>query len=140
MAASGQTSTILSDGMNHQAMAESAPAVSRRGALRLSGCDHLVAYRTAFEDGSALLLNISTDGCAIGQATVELSEGEKILLTLGLDSDKSEIQIQAKVVRVTQWGYGLRFRYLNDRHKRRILLYFSRQNRLQRNHDRQQQP
>ncbi len=116
--------------MTEKTTLEPAPNVSKRGALRLSGLNRPLDYKTEFEEGTARLLDISTEGCAIHEASEELSVGEKILLSFTLEDPEKIIELQAVVVRTIENGYGLRFRCIEEHMKHRILLFFTRENRL----------
>ena len=98
--------------------------ISKRGALRFDGFGKIVRYKTEFEDGQAALANISTSGCAIEQATVELEEREKILLIIPLGSADEEVEIQARVMRAEGNTAGLQFQRVSEVNKHRILHFF----------------
>ncbi|WP_163336956.1 PilZ domain-containing protein [Desulfopila sp. IMCC35008] len=99
--------------------------ISKRGALRFDGLKRPVRYKTEFEDGQAYIVNISTSGCALEQATVEFTERERILLTITFDSPDDTIEIQAKVVRAGQETTGLKFQRVSEVNKQRILHFFA---------------
>lgn len=108
--------------------------VSKRRALRFSGYNRPVRYRTDYEDGEARLLNISTNGCAIGNITAELSVDEKILLIMELADPEDQVQIQAVVVRADENGSaGLKFIRVNDELKHRILHFYANETRRRTN-------
>lgn len=77
---------------------------SKRCALRFICWDQSVNYKTAYEDGEAQLLNISTSGCAFVLPTLPLSVGEKLLVSLELPDENTIFQAQGSVVRVENEG------------------------------------
>ncbi len=112
-------------------MAAKETTSSKRGALRLSGYDRPLSYRTDYDDGQARLVNISTSGCAIYKTSTELSDNDKILLSIVLEDPKSPVQIQAIVIRAEEDGYGLHFQHMDDELKGRIIRFFAQENRRQ---------
>jgi c-di-GMP-binding flagellar brake protein YcgR len=101
--------------------------ISKRSALRFNGYNKPVRYKTEFEDGQATIVNISTGGCALDQTTVELTERERILLTITFDSPDNTVEIQALVVRSEKETAGLQFQRVSEVNKQRILHFFASQ-------------
>jgi hypothetical protein len=112
-------------------MASKETTSSKRGALRIPGYDRPLSYRTDYDDGEAELVNISTSGCAIHKTSTELSDNDKILLSIVLDDPKSPIQIQASVIRAEGDGYGLHFLHMEDDLKGLLIRFFAQENRRQ---------
>lgn len=108
-----------------------AKQISKRGALRFDGLKRPVRYKTEFEDGQAYIVNISTNGCALEQATIELTERERVLLSITFDSPDDTIEIQAMVVRAEGATVGLQFQRVSEVNKQRILHFFASQVREQ---------
>lgn len=100
---------------------------SKRDALRFDGFMRPVRYKTEFEDGQANIVNISTGGCALDQVTVELTERERVLLTITLDSPDDTIDIQAMAIRSDGETSGLKFQRVSEENKQRILHFFASQ-------------
>lgn len=114
-------------------MATSETTTSKRNALRFSGYDRQVRYKTSYEDGEARLVNISAIGCALSDMTEEVELGEKILLSLTLEEPAKEEQVQAVVTRTSDNLLGLRFLHIGDDLKSRIVRFFARETRKRKN-------
>jgi c-di-GMP-binding flagellar brake protein YcgR len=112
-------------------MAAKETTTSKRGALRLSGYDRPLSYRTDYDDGEARLVNISTSGCAIYKTSTELADNDKILISFALEDPKAPVQIQATVIRAEGEGYGLQFLHVEDDLKGRLIRFFAQENRRQ---------
>ena len=72
---------------------------SRRRFYRFDTYRLPVKYRTAYDDGDALLLNISTGGCALENVSTELAVGDRFLLHIEDEKLENPIEAQAEVVR-----------------------------------------
>lgn len=110
-------------------MADSENINSKRTALRWSGLNRQLTYKTDYEDGEARLVNISTSGCAISNTTTELRIDQKILLTITLDAPEQQIQTRALVIRKETEGFGLQFLHLAENIKQQLFRYFAIENR-----------
>lgn len=97
---------------------------SKRQAFRFCCGREPVSYRTAYEDGEALLKNISTDGCALEWSTNPPEIGEKILLRLELD-EPEVIEIQAQVIRVEENDFAVKFLIIEPSAKRAIRNHYA---------------
>lgn len=104
-------------------------AQSKRAAFRFRCSKEPVTYRTAYDDGEALLKNISTEGCALEWATNPPEADEKILLIIDLEGENSAVEIQARVVRVENKDFAVRFQLMEPESKSMIRTYFSRKSR-----------
>jgi hypothetical protein len=98
---------------------------SKRSALRLACSDHLVSYKTTYEEGQARLVNISTDGCAFEQPTVVLSINEKILISVALPGDENAFEAQGVVVRVNDQCTAIRFTLVEQKDQAEVRRYFT---------------
>jgi len=98
---------------------------SKRQAFRFRCSREPVTYRTAYEDGEALLKNISTEGCALEWSTNPPEIGERILLRLELDGQEV-IEIQAQVVRLEENDFAVKFLIIETAAKRAIRNHFAR--------------
>jgi len=112
-------------------MADAATTGSKRSALRFSGFDRPVTFRTDYDDGAAQLVNISTSGCAIHRATQELEVAQKVLLTFELDSPSNPLHIRAVVIRNEADNIALQFQNSDENIKRRIVRFFAKETRRQ---------
>jgi len=100
---------------------------SKRQAFRFRCSREPVFYRTAYEEGEALLKNISSEGCALEWSTNPPERGEKILLRLEF-FDSEIIEIQAQVVRVEENDFAVKFLIIEASAKRAIRNYFAKRN------------
>ncbi len=98
---------------------------SKRSAFRFRCSKEPVTYRTAYEDGEALLKNISTEGCALEWATIPPELYEKILLSIELEGEGTVVQIQAQVVRVEGSDFAVKYLLMEPATKNMIRKYFS---------------
>ena len=99
---------------------------SKRSAFRFRCSKEPVTYRTAYDEGEALLKNISTEGCALEWATSSPEADEKILLIIELGEKESTVEIQARVVRVKDNDFAVKFLLIEPATKTQIRNYFSR--------------
>ncbi len=98
---------------------------SKRRALRFP-CGHQpVSYKTAYDAGDAVLLNISTVGCAFEQPSLSLSMQEKVLVSIALLGQDSIIQAQGVVVRVWNEITAIRFTLFEADDQEKLIKYFS---------------
>lgn len=105
-------------------MADAGTTGSKRSALRFTGYNRPLTFRTDYDDGAAQLVNISTSGCAIHQATLKLEVAQKVLLVLELDSPSKPLHIRAVVMRVEGESIALQFQHTDENTKRRIVRFF----------------
>lgn len=99
---------------------------SRRSAFRFRCSKEPVTYRTAYEDGEALLTNISTEGCALEWATNPPRLNEKMLVRIDLENEEAVVEIKAEVVRVEGTDFAVKFLLIEPETKSLIRTYFSR--------------
>lgn len=100
---------------------------SKRQALRFTATGHPVRYKAEFEDGKALIENVSKGGCAMSALDVALSSEEKILLLLNLDEDI--LEIGAKVIRVEDGAVAVQFTDITEDYGEKIVKYFAKKQR-----------
>jgi c-di-GMP-binding flagellar brake protein YcgR len=110
-------------------MEEAAPTGSKRSALRFAGFDRLITFRTDYDEGEARLVNISTSGCAIHQASLPLEVNQKLLVSLVLDSPSNPLHIRSMVIRANDGNYGLQFQHVEENVKRKLIRFFARETR-----------
>lgn len=101
---------------------------SRRGALRFTCEGPPISYKTAYDAGEARLRNISSTGCAFFQASLPLSVGERILVTVELSGEEEVFQAQGIVVRLEDGGcIAIRFSLVEPEDQVLVRNYFARQ-------------
>ncbi len=100
--------------------------ISKRSSFRFRCSKEPVTYRTAYEEGEALLKNISTDGCALEWATNPPELDEKILLCIELGEEGQNVEIKARVVRVEDGDFAVTFLLIEPTSKTLIRNYFAR--------------
>ena len=103
---------------------------SKRAALRFKCMGERVRYKTAFEDGEAVLIDISTHGCALSNMSVPVDEGEIMLIVIQLQEQDAVIEMQAEVVRCTADTAATRFTIAEKATKLTIRTYFSQKMRV----------
>ena len=102
---------------------------SRRANLRFDGGKRAVSFKTEFEDGVARLTNISAGGAALTEASLIPEVHDKILLTISFLGTETPFEVQAKVLRVEEASFSVKFLLLEDTIKKDILKYFARMTR-----------
>jgi hypothetical protein len=98
-----------------------AAAGSKRNSLRFSINEQLVSYKTAYEDGEALLANISTGGCAVYKVTVPVAEGEKLLFSFDILGSEEPLELRAICVRLEDDGFAVQFLGVDSFEANRII-------------------
>jgi hypothetical protein len=98
---------------------------SRRSAFRFRCSKEPVSYRTAYEDGKALLTNISTEGCALEWATIPPRLNEKMLIRIDLEDEDAVVEIKAQVVRAEGTDFAVKFLLIEPGTKSLVRTYFS---------------
>jgi len=102
---------------------------SKRLALRFPVQAHPLRYKTEFEDGSAVIENVSSGGCAIAELTLPLALHEKVLVIFDLEKDGDVMEIAARVVRVEKRYVALRFFALDEAKCKRMVTFFAQKRR-----------
>ena len=98
---------------------------SKRYALRYCCSDYTVKYKTAYDQGEACLIDISSDGCAFESATVSLSVQEKIFISLELEKKQNIIEAKAVVVRMEKNIFAVKFILIEPATQNLIRIYFA---------------
>ena len=98
---------------------------SKRHALRHCCNNYTVKYKTAYEQGEARLINISSDGCAFESATVPLSLQEKIFFSFELEEKQNIIEAKAVVVRTDKNIFAVKFILIEPETQNLIRIYFA---------------
>lgn len=112
-------------------MVDSSPR-SKRMSLRFSTNEHEIQYKTAYEDGTAQLLNISGGGCALQNLDVKVQQQEKILLLIVCEDEEDPIEIGGIVLRVEGNNVAVQFSQLSEDSKQRMIKYFAKKMRQKR--------
>ena len=104
-------------------MSESSVATgSKRSSLRFSFKEEiLVSYKTAYENGEAFLVNISTGGFSVQKVSVPVAVDEKILFSFDIHNLDEPLEIQAKCVRLNIDGFAAQFLGIDSRQESRIV-------------------
>lgn len=99
---------------------------SKRFSLRFSGGRQKLRFKTEFEDGEAIIDNISAGGCALSEISAPLVVNEKILLILELDGAENEkTEIGARVVRDDQQNIAVKFDDISNEAKSELVKFFA---------------
>ncbi len=103
-------------------MGESSVATgSKRESLRFRfKKEFLVSYKTAYKDGEASLVNVSTGGCAVQKPSISVAVGEKILFRFDIQSLDQPLEIQAACVRLDDDGFAVKFLGIDGADENRI--------------------
>jgi c-di-GMP-binding flagellar brake protein YcgR len=72
---------------------------SKRKSLRFNCKRRTVNIKTAFEEGSAVLVNISTSGCALVESTLQPEVEEPLFISFNLQEEDGLVEVRAKVLR-----------------------------------------
>ena len=89
----------------------------RRNGVRFQLLGQMIEYKIKKESVKGLLVDISTGGCAIESPSIPLSIDTEILLALAFDKHDtltSNFTINAKVVRINNDTFSVRFLDLDD--------------------------
>ncbi len=100
---------------------------SKRNALRLCCNNHSVTYKTAYDEGEAHLVNISSGGCCFESASLALSVREKILISIELEAGQNIIEAKAVIVRAQENIYAAKFILIEPATQGLIRSYFTQQ-------------
>jgi len=98
-----------------------AAAGSKRNSLRFSIKEQPVRYKTAYEDGEAFLVNISTGGCGVRKASVPVALDEKILFSFDIHSLDEPLEVRAICVRLEGDSFAVQFLGIDDVEANRII-------------------
>lgn len=104
---------------------------SRRQALRFTCKKRKVSIRTAYEEGQAVLINISTKGCAMVESSLQHEIGEIVLISFNVQEGRGEnklIEVQAEILRI-QPQLAVQFTRIEQETESLILKYFIAENR-----------
>lgn len=99
--------------------------ISKRNALRLCCNKHSVTYKTAYDEGEAHLINISSGGCFFGSATLPLSVREKVFISIKLEEEQNVVEAKAVVVRAKENKFAVKFILIEPATQSLIRTYFT---------------
>ena len=97
---------------------------SRRKAYRFFGDRLPVQYKTRFEDGEAVLRDISTSGCALSSVTVPVLLQEKVLIILVLPGENEKIEATGRVTRAEADSFAVSFTLIELASVKLIQMFF----------------
>jgi len=103
------------------------PRSSKRNGLRLCCNNHTVIYKTAYDEGEAHLVNISSGGCFFESANLPLSVREKIFISIELKAEQNIIEAKAIIVRAQEDAYAAKFILIEPATQGLIRSYFTQQ-------------
>jgi len=98
---------------------------TKRLSLRFKINEQPVKYKTAYEDGEAFLLNISTGGCAVRKARVAVEVGENILFSFDVNNLDEPLELKAVCTRLEDDGFAVRFLGVESQEETRIVKIFA---------------
>lgn len=98
---------------------------SRRKAYRYKCKNHTVCYKTAIDDGTAKVTDLSTNGCAFIDVTCPVSLHEKVLIIFNLEGVEERVEAAGRVVRLCAQGCAIEFTLIDEATKRLLRLYFA---------------
>lgn len=86
-----------------------------------------MSYKTAYDAGEALLIDISAGGCAFEQLSLSLAMHEKVLVSIVLPTESYIFQARGMVVRVDDNGRtAIKFTVVEPDDQAKIRIHFSR--------------
>lgn len=97
--------------------AEERLAIARRSALRFHLHQQPVTYTVGEAGGSGQLIDASIQGCAVGNATLAVAQGNPISLAFTLRQDKdrnSSFTLAATVIRVEDGLFAVQFEDIDE--------------------------
>ncbi len=98
---------------------------SRRKGFRFGNFEIPVTFKTAYSDGSGLLVNISTGGCYLKKAVPPLDTGDTFLLAIAFDGVTAPIEARGVVLRVEGEHVAAQFAVISDGSKNQIRTCFA---------------
>ncbi len=98
--------------------------MKKRSAFRFNGFRMPVQYKTAYDEGTAYLSNISTSGCALESLTTPISVSETFLLSIALEEEQDHIEVRALAVRPTKEGIAAKFTIIEQTSQTKLRIYF----------------
>jgi len=104
---------------------------SRRKEFRYGDFNVPVRFRTAYEEGSALLVNISTGGCSLRDVYPVMNPMEVFLLTIDTDDLENPIEAKAVVLRIKGETLAAQFTRIPPASQKLLRRYFAKKLRNQ---------
>lgn len=98
---------------------------SRRKGFRFGNFEIPVTFKTAYSDGSGLLVNISTGGCGLKNVCPHLETGDTFLLAIVLNGVSAPIEARGIVLRVEGEYVAAQFVVISDGSRNQIRTRFA---------------
>jgi len=98
---------------------------SRRKEFRYGDFKIPVKFKTAYEEGSALLVNISTGGCALINVYPGMNPMEVFLLTIDTEDLENPIEAKAVVLRIKGETLAAQFTRIPPASQKLLRRYFA---------------
>lgn len=98
---------------------------SRRKVFRYGNFQLPVTFKTAYDDGTAILVNISTGGCALERVAPDLCINDAFLLTIESENREHTIEAKCIVLRIDGTQTAAKFTRITDSRKSLIRNYFA---------------
>ena len=98
---------------------------SRRKIFRFGNFQVPVTFKTAYNDGTAQLVNISTGGCSLKNVSPELELGETVLLSIDIDNQEAPIEARGAVLRFDGKKVAIQFNLISDGSRNLIRTHFA---------------
>jgi len=102
---------------------------SRRKEFRYSKFKIPVSFKTAYEEGNAQLVNISTGGCSLKDVSPCMTHKETFLLTIAPDDIERPIEAKALVLRVKGDTVAAKFIIIAPSSQNLLRSYFAKKTR-----------
>lgn len=98
---------------------------TKRDSLRFKAKGYILHFKTAWEDGEASVDNISAGGCLFESVSLDLSPGEKILISVEalLEDNITPLEVSGVVLRCDKGKVAVKFMQLSEE-KKRVLVKF----------------
>ncbi|PIE57587.1 MAG: hypothetical protein CSA33_07665 [Desulfobulbus propionicus] len=87
---------------------------SRRKAFRFSCRNFVIQYKTAYDDRTAQLINLSTTGCLLRDTGHQVTVGEKLLLIFPLHQETAPIEANGFAIRVRGHDIAVHFKVIEQ--------------------------
>ncbi len=95
--------------------------------MRFLAGHHPVSYKTAYDAGEALLIDISAGGCAFKQPSFPLAMHEKVLVSIALPSESYVFQARGMVMRIDDDGLtAIKFTLVEPEDQAKVRIHFAR--------------
>jgi len=86
----------------------------KRAALRFKLPGKTISYMANGQLGEAVLVNISSGGCAVAETTENLNVNDPVLIVLELTDSERPLELEGAVVRSGQGSFSCKFTKLQE--------------------------